>query len=250
MRGRRRDRREAVGRGGRSEGVGAQGEGWKARGSDRIDMMKRDAWKGLLGAAGADVGPGAMSALRKHIELVREWNHVVSLVSRRDVGKLFEAHVIDSLSLAPILVELGAGRGKRLLDIGSGGGFPGIPLKIVLPELALVLVERSERKVGFLRRAVGMLGLQGVDVLWGQFPAEWRTADRADFVTARAVERPQRVGKAILKLVKAGAVFLCQSGDPTSWVGEGFHVEHVEDDWSRAGFRRGPLHLIRAETPS
>ena len=148
------------------------------------------------------------------------------------------AHVADSLSLVPYMPERGL-----LLDIGSGGGFPAIPLKIVRPGLDVVLVERSSKKVGFLRKVIGALGLKGVKLVEGEFPVCCRDL-RPDVVTARAVERGNKVLRQIAKFLPERARFLCQSGDPEGKLGEMFHVEHVEDGWSWQGLRRGELYIV------
>ncbi len=179
--------------------------------------------------------------LRAHCALIREWNEYAGLVSRSEVEALEANHVVDSLSLAPIVSRLTEGRGE-LLDIGSGGGFPALPLKILFPMLQVVLVERSERKVGFLRGAVGSLALEGVEIVRGEFPAA--VADRSPrLITARAVERPEQVYKRVIAFLPEGSSFLCQSGVSIRF-SRSFHVEHVRDVWSEQGWRRGDLDII------
>ncbi len=185
----------------------------------------------------------ALNLLMRHAELVREWNRVVSLVSKKDAEELVSRHIIDSLSLMPAVSAICGDEGL-LLDIGSGGGYPAIPLKIVLPGTRMVLVERSVRKVGFLRKVVGALDLSGVEIRHGEFPGVVEDVTPA-VITGRAVEKPKRVLVNVLKFVERGAVFLCQSGDPGDHVRDKFHVEQWEDEWSAQGLRRGGLHIIR-----
>lgn len=83
------------------------------------------------------------------------WNRQVNLVSERSAGELLERHFIDSLTTLPLLKQ-GAG---FLLDLGSGGGFPGIPLKIMLPEMKVYLVDASRKKTSFLSHIVRILNL-------------------------------------------------------------------------------------------
>lgn len=192
---------------------------------------------------GLVLSPEAIDLLVQHAELVREWNRVASLVSKGDAEELEDRHVIDSLSLAPVVKAVCGDKGV-LLDIGSGGGYPAIPLKIALPDTKVVLVERSVRKVGFLRKVVGALKLSGVDIRHGEFPEV--TEDVVPgVITARAVDKPERVVAKALRFVERGAVFLCQSGDPGPNVREKFHVEHWEDEWSARGLRRGDLYVIK-----
>ena len=132
-------------------------------------------------------------------------------------------------------------------DIGSGGGFPAIPLALVFEELEAVMVERSRKKAGFLQNAVSELGLSTrVAVRQEDFPREGTLEGPKSWViTARAVEKPERVWHGIQKLVEQGAVFLCQWAEVPKVALETFHVEHIIDDWSKNGLRRGELHVIR-----
>ncbi len=179
----------------------------------------------------------------RHAALIREWNKVASLVSAGDARQLETTHLPDAVSLASVVAKLGLA-GTTLLDIGTGGGYPAIPMKIVLPELAVTLVERSVKKIGFLRKVVGALGLKGVEIIHGDFPtaAQGRTAA---VVTARAVEAPAKVQSALAAWMPLGTIFLCQSGQFTEFDAPMFHVEHWEDAWSASGARRGDLTVVR-----
>lgn len=218
-----------------------------------VGLPRVEAAIDLLRTGGVVLGEAALGRLHDHVRLVEEWNRVVSLVSASDLPHLLDRHTVDSLSLVPVLLREGVGEGL-LLDVGSGGGFPAIPLLIALPGLRAVLVERSERKAGFLRKAVAALGLAGAEVRSGEFP---KAAEgiRADVLTARAIERPERVLPILGEWVKRGTVLLCQAGDPRSVAPKMFHVEHsapmfhvehFEDAWTQAGLRRSTLHLVRA----
>lgn len=176
-------------------------------------------------------------------DLIREWNAVASLVSAKDAHHLKDRHIADALSLAPWVLAY-AGSAGSLLDIGSGGGFPALPIKVVIPGLRVTLVERSAKKVGFLRRAIGALRLTEIEVIYGDYPATI-AGGAHDVITARAVEKPARLLKAILEEVVRGAVFLCQLEDLRTELSGMFHVERIHDDWTSAGLRRGSLHVIR-----
>lgn len=178
--------------------------------------------------------------LKAYVDLVRDWNRFASLVSQKDLELLEKVHVPDSLSLAPAIRRLGEGP-LRLLDIGSGGGFPAVPLKIVLPGLEVEMVERGARKAGFLEKVVGALHLEGVRVVQGNFPEVEVAVPQV--VTARAVEKPGRILPHLLGLLPMGGVFLCQTALPP--LDDRFHVERVEDEWMALRLRRGDLYVIR-----
>lgn len=197
----------------------------------------------LLGEAGISLDETQVEALDAYGALLREWNPYASLVSQRDMEKLWASHVADALSLAPWVRRL-SGEGGVWLDIGSGGGFPLIPVRVVLPDIRVAAIERSQRAVAFLRRAVEALGLENVTVIEGEFPracAEIRPA----VITARAVERQEKILGNMRGFLNGETTFLCQSGKAAEKAAGMFHVEQVRDSWSEQGIRRGNLYLIR-----
>lgn len=201
-------------------------------------------WEDLLARDGIPWSVDQGERLRRHLDLLRGMNDYASLVSIGDLARLEAVHVPDSLSLAGWVRRV-ADAGHPHLDIGSGGGFPAIPLAVALPGVPMVLVERSVKKVGFLRQALGALGLGQVRLVQGEFPAAV-AGMRFGSVTARAVERPGAVLKALRPLLRDGAVFLGQTGLPEGVDRAAFHVEQIEDAWTASGLRRGTLHLIRS----
>lgn len=185
------------------------------------------------------------TGLETYAALILKWNAFASLVSSHDAGHLW-VHIADSLSLLGLVKTVG-GTAPRLLDIGSGGGFPAIPLALALPALEAKLVERSRKKAGFLENVRGELNLRHrIVVQQCTFPNE------VDFgrpegcvITARAVEKPGDVWPGVRELVKNGAVFLCQWPDVPREAEKMFHVEQIIDDWGEKGLRRGQIHVIR-----
>ena len=164
----------------------------------------------FLEERGVDSGR-AVESLERYEGLIRRWNARGNLVSRRDMGRLRDRHVLDSLGLLPWW------RGN-LADVGSGAGFPGVPLAIARPASPVTLVERSERKVRFLRQVVIDLGLGNVEVLEadvGRRRARCSLGGRVfDTVTARAVAPPRSTWRLLRDLLAPEGVALLQSGDP------------------------------------
>lgn len=205
-------------------------------------MTPQDQCRELLRHDGLDLTDAALVALERHCALVREWNRLASLVSQGDAADLWSRHVADALSLAGWVARF-AGRGPWL-DIGPGGGFPLVPVKILVPELPVTAVERSEKKAGFLVKVRGALGLEGMEIVTGEFPQAY-TGGAPAVITARAVERPARLWKGVAETLREGGVFLCQSGPPPGGMAALFHVEHCRDRWTESGFRRGDLWVVR-----
>ncbi len=191
------------------------------------------------------VGNLEIEELECLVSLVQRWNKAAFLVSPKDIERLWSRHIVDSLSLAPVVRRCGKEEGI-LLDVGAGGGFPALPMKVVLPKLRVVLVERSFRRVSFLKTVVEALELKDVEIVHGEFPHAVRDR-QPDIITARAVDKPGKIRKAVKPFVEKGTVFLCQSGDPTDVFGAGFHVERVEDEWTQEGLRLGTLHVVRRQ---
>jgi 16S rRNA (guanine527-N7)-methyltransferase len=94
--------------------------------------------------------------LWRHVDLLLKWNERINLTSIVDLEDVLELHLLDSLALAPLL-----SRGP-VLDAGSGGGFPGIPLHVARPELEVWLVDSVQKKVAFLKTVTARLALKGV----------------------------------------------------------------------------------------
>lgn len=115
--------------------------------------------------------------------LYAEWNAQINVISRKDFSEFYERHVLHSLGIAKLI---GFSSGSRILDVGTGGGFPGIPLAIMFPEVQFHLIDSIGKKIKVVNAIVESLGLKNVTA--GQIRAEQLT-DKYDFVVSRAVTR-------------------------------------------------------------
>lgn len=129
--------------------------------------------------------------------LYREWNEKINVVSRKDIGSLYEKHVLHSLAIARVIRFT---PGSTILDVGTGGGFPGIPLAILFPSVKFMLVDSIGKKIRVVQAVAGSLGLNNVDAM--QVRAETLTT-RFDFVVSRAVTSLPEFMKWIRKNVSA-----------------------------------------------
>ncbi len=131
-------------------------------------------------ALGLELDASQGARLIAHLDLLDEWSERMNLTAIRERPQQVTKHVLDSLSVAPWL------RGERIADVGSGAGFPGIPLAIVRPDLRFSLVESTGKKCRFLEHVRDTLGLANVEVV--QARAEvYKPHARYDTVLARAV---------------------------------------------------------------
>lgn len=135
---------------------------------------------------GLQIPDTQIELLARFVEFLLEWNAKINLISRRDQENIWYSHVLHSLSL---LFFVDVPRGYRLLDIGTGGGFPGIPLSIARPDLNVVLLDSIRKKTLAVQDMVGRLALTGVSVRTGRAEEveENGGAGTFDIVVARAV---------------------------------------------------------------
>ncbi|MHB1398535.1 MAG: 16S rRNA (guanine(527)-N(7))-methyltransferase RsmG [Trichloromonadaceae bacterium] len=110
----------------------------------------------LLKGQGLSFSPATETALEVFLAELLRWNQKINLTSIIDPQEAREKHLLDSLSLLPLLQG-----SERLLDVGSGGGFPGIPLKLALPGLEVLSIDAVQKKIAFQRHVARLLGLQG-----------------------------------------------------------------------------------------
>jgi len=179
----------------------------------------------ITGAAdlGVRLEETQVESFRKYLDELLKWNRKVNLTAIVDPGEIVVRHFLDSLALAGLLPD-----GMfRAADVGAGAGFPGLPLKIALPGMRLVLVEPARRKATFLRQIIRQLGLQGAEV------AEYKVESFArehpggfDVVFSRALAEPARLLPLVAPLLRpSGRVLLSLGpGSPQAEV-EGFRAD-------------------------
>jgi 16S rRNA (guanine527-N7)-methyltransferase len=155
---------------------------------------------------------GQKDQLSQFSALVLEWNQKLNLTSITDPEQFWIKHIYDSLTCLPLVFAFGA---SSVIDIGTGAGFPGIPLKIAYPEMRLTLAESVNKKADFCRLAVDTLELPNVTVIaeraemLGQHPAH---REQYDWAIARAVAPLNVLAEYLLPLVHAGGHALAQKG--------------------------------------
>ena len=113
--------------------------------------------------------------------LYRDWNSKINVISRKDIDNLYEHHILHSLGIAKLIAFK---PGSRIMDLGTGGGFPGIPLAIMFPDVQFHLVDSIGKKIRVCDEVSTALGLTNVTTEWNR--AE-NVKDKFDFVVSRAV---------------------------------------------------------------
>ena len=122
--------------------------------------------EGLAGL-GLDLSEATQAKLLAYVSLLKKWNNTYNLTAIRDERDMVTQHLLDSLSILPMLQE-SAQAGRRWADVGSGAGLPGIPLAIARPDMDMTLIETVEKKSAFQRQAKIELGLSNIAVHCGR----------------------------------------------------------------------------------
>ena len=161
---------------------------------------------------GLEFNDAQLKKFERFYQLVVEQNKFMNLTTITEPHEFAVKHVIDSLSAWDEKFFRGA---ERLADIGTGAGFPAVPLKIFQPQLKLCLIDSLNKRVDFLKRIVAELELDGIEIFHGRAEDLARQKifrERFDIVTARAVARLNVLAEYCLPFVKVGGQFVALKG--------------------------------------
>lgn len=128
-------------------------------------------------------------------DLYKDWNSKINVISRKDIDNLYEHHILHSMAIEKVLHFQ---PGTRVMDIGTGGGFPGIPLAILYPDCEFVLVDSIRKKLVVAEEVAKAIGLSNVQFRWERAEEE---KEKFDFVVSRAVMELPDLVKLIRKNV-------------------------------------------------
>lgn len=186
-----------------------------------------------------DLTPIQIQQFEQLPELYAHWNAQINVVSRKDVDALLERHVLHSLGIAMVMEFED---GSSVLDVGTGGGFPGIPLAILFPEVNFYLVDSIGKKIKVVQAVADALGLQNVR---SDHQRAEKVKEKFDFVVSRAVTRMPDFLKWIRKSFKAdcsnefpNGVLYLKGGDLTEEMAsvEYYHKEFLLSDYYQEDF--------------
>ena len=154
-----------------------------------------------------------LRALERYQQELLEWNLSVNLTAIDDPEQVRIKHFLDSLSCLCVMGDLGAG---RLVDVGTGAGFPGLPIKILYPSLRLTLIESVGKKADFCRHIVRTLNLEGVQVVRQRAEAAGHMDEHReayDWSLARAVAVLPVLSEYLLPLTRVGGAMIAMKGE-------------------------------------
>ena len=158
-----------------------------------------------LGRLEQDFPEDAAAKLTTLLDELLRWNERVNLTGIRDPQDMITRHLSDSLVARPLL------KGNRVLDVGTGAGFPGLPLAIAEPDRLFVLVDSNNKKIMFVSHAAALLGLSNVTAIKSR-SEDYAPAERFDTVIARAVAALPRLIEIAGHHVGEGGVFVALKG--------------------------------------
>jgi 16S rRNA (guanine527-N7)-methyltransferase len=151
-----------------------------------------------------------VEAFDLYLKELLKWNQKINLTAIRTEKEIVIKHFLDSLSVYPYLAK-----SSSLLDIGSGGGFPGIPLRIVDPSLEVTLIDSVRKKVDFQRHLIRRLKLKGMETIHGRIQDKKVLQDlreQFDIVISRAFSDPQTLLTLGFPFLKKGGILLMMKG--------------------------------------
>lgn len=165
--------------------------------------------KTVFSALGLECSDGAAQTLNAYYDFLVEYNQKVNLTAVTDEGGVILKHFADSLGGAREIPD-----GAKIIDVGSGAGFPGVVIKIFRPNADVTLLEPNGKKAKFLKELIGVLGLSGIRVTQDRAEVIGRGKGREayDVVTARAVAALNTLAEYCLPLVKVGGKFIAYKG--------------------------------------
>ncbi|WP_433944823.1 16S rRNA (guanine(527)-N(7))-methyltransferase RsmG [Paenibacillus sp. SN-8-1] len=185
-----------------------------------MDSVQSD-FISLIQTKGIELSDKQLEQLDIYFQELVSWNEKMNLTGITERDQVYVKHFYDSLTLA---FYKGMDTVDRMIDVGSGAGFPGIPLKIAFPHLKLTIVDSLNKRISFLQHVVNTIDLKDVQLIHGRAEDIARLPehrDSYDLATARAVARLAVLNEFCLPFVKPGGVFAAMKGnDPNEEIKE------------------------------
>ena len=150
-----------------------------------------------------------------YYELLTEWNSFMNLTAITEFDEVIKKHFVDSVSLIKAVPDIGE-KEYTLIDVGTGAGFPGIPLKIMFPSLKVVLLDSLNKRVSFLNEVIMRLELKEIETVHGRaedFAKQKEYRETFDICVSRAVANLSTLSEYCMPFVKKGGLFISYKSD-------------------------------------
>ena len=151
----------------------------------------------------------------EYYQMLLQWNKVMNLTAITEMEEVVTKHFVDSLALVKVMDRKSL-EGMRVLDLGTGAGFPGIPLKIVFPDMSMILLDSLNKRIKFLDEVIGCLGLKGIRGIHGraeEYGRDGKYRERFDLCVSRAVANLSTLSEYCLPFVKKGGLFVAYKSE-------------------------------------
>ncbi|QKE38751.1 16S rRNA (guanine(527)-N(7))-methyltransferase RsmG [Ferrovum myxofaciens] len=142
----------------------------------------------------------------QYLDLLEKWNGAINLTAIRQRDRMLTLHLMDSWTLVPFIKD-----SELLLDVGSGGGFPGIPVALIRPDLSITLMESNQKKVAFLKQAKIELGLYNLEVI-GERVEQSKPDKLYNVITCRAFSDLSEFVRSTRHLLAKGGEWIAMKG--------------------------------------
>ncbi|NCB93428.1 MAG: 16S rRNA (guanine(527)-N(7))-methyltransferase RsmG [Clostridia bacterium] len=173
-----------------------------------MDQYSIDSFEKGLKQLDITLSEGQINQFLEYYELLIEWNKVMNLTAITEYEEVISKHFLDSLSAVKVY---DFSQKKKVIDIGTGAGFPGIPLKIAFPELEIVLLDSLNKRINFLNEVIEKLGLVGIKTIHGRaedFARQAEYREQFDICVSRAVANLSTLSEYCLPYVRKGGNFI------------------------------------------